>query len=95
MTIASKKTIIYQYRLMVTDKVQDFEWPVDASIIKVAQHHGDISMWVEQKESNQDAYENRSFLVVPTGVMFPREPHYRYLDTVFDTRGLVWHVYEV
>jgi hypothetical protein len=94
MTIASHRTIIYKYGLAVKDGVQDFEWPVNSEVIKVHEQNGRIQMWVEQRESNVDT-EHRSFIVVGTGQAFPMEPHYRHLDTVFDARGLVWHVYEV
>ena len=80
---------IFKYPLTITDK-QFVEVPMYATPLKVAFQDGQLYMWCQVTPSREK--NHYSIYIFGTGHELPYVP-LNYLETVFDVRGYVWHVY--
>lgn len=80
---------IYKYELEIIDH-QEIEMPAYAQILKVA-FDGALTVWCLVNTGK--AKSLRHFRIFGTGQPCNGK-HDEYIDTVFDSRGLVWHVFD-
>ncbi len=66
--------------------------PAGAKVLTVQIQHDMPTLWVHVDPTNRN--EDRVFIGVGTGHTMP-DANYRYISTVQDGAGFVWHFFEV
>lgn len=68
-------------------------WMHPGKILKVGYQDGELMFWYEANLHSEKTL--RKFQAVPTGAKPPNPKLSRFIDTVFQRNGCVWHIYEV
>lgn len=85
--------VIHKYAIDIKKDSFSLSLPFESKILDVSEQYGDMFMWVEKLNIDQQ-YQSRNFEVFGTGhVMEPKERIF--LKTVHHSSGLVLHYYEV
>ena len=79
------------WKYPITDGQVHLVTPPRAKLLTVAEARGQLAVWYEVDPAF-DGAEDHLLWAVPTGGEVPNLS--RYIDTVVDHRGYVWHVYE-
>jgi hypothetical protein len=80
--------VIYKYELMLG--YNSIWLPAGYKVLKIAEQHGNLTMWVEQDSSYPAS--NVVFNVYGTGYSIPN-PNAVHVGSELMESGLVWHVY--
>jgi len=80
---------IYKYNLDKTKPGQKIEMPDNAQILKVAYQENELKLWA-LVDTN---IPKREYYMDIFGTGWNSETDSAYIDTVFDDRGFVWHIF--
>lgn len=85
---------IWKYRLDITGR-QEIHFPLGpVELLTVQMQYDELTLWAVV-EPDVVEIQSRWFCVHGTGSKFPQDHLHRYIGTVQDSGGLVWHVFEL
>jgi hypothetical protein len=87
----SARQVIFKFPLTLANMIQEVTMPRGAQLLRVDMHGGLMYVWARVDLEQPPSI--RVFHIVGTGFEYAELEHLKYVGTVFDDAGFVWHVF--